>query len=141
MKALAEFRIQDRRGQDHSGPAAPAVDIVERDADGAECVYRMIDGRKVMVKRGGHAIEQLDHRFADCTTCGGSHMVVGNETFDPLKDCPRVGWQWRMGQPVYTSGVRILETQRDEAHAFNQSVSRGLNQCAGEIQRRTGEGV
>jgi hypothetical protein len=31
--------------------------------------------------------------------------------------------------------------QRDEAHAFNQSVSRGLNQCAREIQRRTGEDV
>jgi hypothetical protein len=133
------FDVDDRRGQNHDADAGP--DIVERAADGAECVYRMIDGRKVMVKRGGHAIAQLDHRFVDCATCHGSHMIVGSETFDPLKDCPRIGWTWRMGQPIYPTGVRVLRDQQEEANIYNQSVSRGLNQCAREIRRRTGEDV
>jgi hypothetical protein len=96
MKALEGFSVTDRRGQDHGAVERDGVEIVERDERGAECVYVMRDGKKVLIRLGGHMVETLEHSFPTCETCGQTHMKVGDEKVS----CPRLGMVWTMGYGI-----------------------------------------
>jgi hypothetical protein len=66
------YILQDRRGQNHDPEPA---------------------GERA-------SAEILIHKFVSCSVCGTQHLVIGDQKFDPLRDCPRSvasGWQWTMG--------------------------------------------
>lgn len=93
MKSLEGFAVTDRRGIEKGGPERDGTEFEERDGDGVMCVFKMIDGKKTMIKRGGHDAEMLIHEYVSCDVCGSTHLSIGGETII----CPRLGFVWTPG--------------------------------------------